>query len=514
MIGPFTLLTSNPSVFVVGILYALNLAIVVVTLFTIGNNRRPTTAVAWLLAISLIPYVGLLLFLFFGTNRLPPFRRKRQAEFDKIIRHATDEVQNSLGLTPVPEQYQPISTLAHELTSIPHLPGNRIQIHDAYNGTIDEMTAEVDRAHSYVHVTFYAMGYDAITEGFFDALERAVKRGVRVRVLYDQVGSFRYPGYAKLKKRLNEIGCDWHRLYSIWPWEGGWQRVDLRNHRKLLVVDGRVAWMGSQNLIARDYHRKPTRKFGSLQWQDLMVRLSGPMALGIDAVFRSDWYVETGELADDGDDPTLQDYAHHYEQDLAASETEGMDTSVDYTRYDCQLVPSGPGYEHENNLRIFTQLLYMARKRVVIASPYFAPDDSMRYAITTAVQRGVEIHLHVSEHGDQFFTQHAQQSYYEELLRAGVRIWLYRTPYILHAKHMTVDDEVTILGSSNMDMRSFTLNAEVMLIVYGQDFARRFEWVEHSYRVNSRELTLDEWMSRSRLAFAIDDLCRLTSVVQ
>lgn len=506
MIGPFAILNDTPSVVVVAVLAAINLAIVVVTLFTIGNNRRPTTAVAWLLAITLIPYLGLLLFLFFGTNRLPRARRKKQSEFDKIIREATDRVQNSLGLTPVPDQYQPISALAHELTSIPHLPGNRIQIHDVYNPTIDAMTAEIDRAHSYVHVTFYAMGYDAVTKGFFDALDRAVDRGVKVRVLYDQVGSFRYPGYAKLKKRLNEIGCEWHRLYSIWPWEGGWQRVDLRNHRKLLVVDGRVGWMGSQNLIARDYHRKPNRKHGQLQWQDLMVRVAGPMALGLDAVFRSDWYLETGEMAQDGDDPTAQDFAVDDAQDRAAGE--------DLTLYDCQLVPSGPGYEHENNLRIFTQLLYMARQKVVIASPYFAPDDSMRYAITTAVQRGIEVHLHVSEHGDQFFTQHAQQSYYEELLRAGVRIWLYRAPYILHAKHMTVDDEVTILGSSNMDMRSFTLNAEVMLIVYGQDFAHRISWVEHAYRVHSREITLDEWMARPRLYFAFDDLCRLTAVVQ
>ncbi|MGO1543928.1 MAG: cardiolipin synthase [Gulosibacter sp.] len=506
MIGPFGLLTDSPSIAVLATLYIVNLAIVVVTLFTIGNNRRPTTAVAWLLAISLIPYVGLLLFLLFGTNRLPAHRRRKQAEFDKIIRDATDELEDELGLTPVPKNYLPISNLARKLTSIPHLPGNRIQIHPNYNETIAEMAAEIDRAHSYVHVTFYAMGYDDVTQGFFDALERAVKRGVKVRVMYDQVGSFRYPGYAELKRRLDAIGCEWHRLYSIWPWEGGWQRVDLRNHRKLLVVDGLVSWIGSQNLIERDYHRKPNRRHGQQQWQDLMVRVAGPMALGVDAVFRSDWFVETGHLADDGADPTAEDFADNDAEDRAAGEA--------FSLYDCQLVPSGPGYEHENNLRIFTQLLYQARERVVIASPYFAPDDSMRYAITTAVQRGIEVHLHVSEHGDQFFTQHAQQSYYEELLRAGVRIWLYRSPYVLHSKHITVDGEVTMLGSSNMDMRSFTLNAEIMLIVYGKEFADRISWVEHSYRVHSRELTLDEWMARPRMHFAFDDLCRLTSVVQ
>ncbi|SJM56068.1 cardiolipin synthase [Gulosibacter sp. 10] len=506
MIGPFAFFSDTANLVTIGVLYAVNILIVIVTLFTIGHNRRPMTSVAWLLAIALIPYVGLLLFLLFGTNHLPKFRRRRQAEFEQILRSATEQLRNEVGLTPIPEQLRPISQLAENLTAIPHLSGNRLEIKTSYDETIDAMAAEIDRAQDYVHVIFYAMGYDEVTEGFFDALERAVRRGVTVRVLYDQVGSFRYPGYRRLKRRLDAIGCEWHRLYSIWPWESGWQRIDLRNHRKLVVVDGRVAWMGSQNLIARDYHRKPNRQHGQMLWQDLMLRVAGPMALGVDAVFRSDWYVETGHLAEDGEDPTTLEFADLDASDRAA----GHEVEL----HDCQLVPSGPGYEHENNLRLFAQLLYQARERVVIASPYFAPDDSMRYAITTAVQRGVEVHLHVSEVGDQLFTQHAQQSYYEELLRVGVHVWLYRAPYILHSKHMTVDGEVSMVGSSNMDMRSFTLNAEMMLIVYGQRFAERMAWVEHFYRVHSRKLTLDEWLARPRMHVAFDDLCRLTSVVQ
>ena len=138
----------------------------------------------------------------------------------------------------------------------------------------------------------------------------------------------------------------------------------------------------------------------------------------------------------------------------------------------------------------------------------------MLYAMTTAAQRGVKIELFVSEKGDQFFTQRAQQSYYEALLRAGVRIWLYRQPYVLHSKFMTVDNEVTLVGSSNMDMRSFTLNAEMMLMVYGRDFAKRMRALGKMYRDKSHELTLEEWLARPRWQVAIDDLCRLTSVVQ
>lgn len=484
-----------------GIIHAV---IVFITAVSIGRNRRPTTAVAWLLAIALIPYIGLALFFLFGTTRLPHTRRRKQAQFDDILRDATLKLEDDDALTPVPDRFKPVSRLARELTAIPHLPGNRIRIHSNYNGTIEAMAAEIDTAETSVHVLFYAFADDDVTDVFFSAIERAVARGVTVRILYDQVGSFRYRGYQRMKKRLRESGAHWHRLYSIWPWESGWQRVDLRNHRKLVVVDGHVAWMGSQNMIERGYHRSANRDGERLLWKDLMVRVEGPMALGVDAVFRSDWFVETGEL------PEATDDERPFEELAATIE----DASADGSVYDCQLVPSGPGYEHENNLRLFVQLLYEASERVVIASPYFAPDDSMLYAITTAAQRGVSIDLHVSEQGDQFFTQRAQQSYYEVLLRAGVRIWLYERPYVLHAKHMTVDDEVTLVGSSNMDMRSFTLNSELMLMVYGPEFADRMHEIELRYRAKSRELTLDEWLDRPRWQVAIDSFCRLTSVVQ
>lgn len=484
--------------------YSVNAVIITIAAFTIGHNRRPTTSVAWLLTIGFIPIVGLLLFFLFGTNRLPRKRREKQAEFDRILFEATSQLEDDGAVSPVPDRYAPIARLARELTAIPVLSHNRVTMRTDYDATIAAMAAEIDTAEHYVHVLFYAIAADEITEPVFAAMERAVARGVTVRVLYDQVGSFRYRGYARMKRRLRASGCGWHRLYPIWPWAGnGWQRVDLRNHRKLLVVDGRVGWLGSQNLIERGYHRRPDRSGTRLLWKDLMVRVEGPMALGIDAVFRSDWYGETGELPADGEDPRLLDFSRWRE--LAGHDEE---------RNDCQLVPSGPGYEHENNLRLFVQLLYQARERVVVVSPYFAPDDSMLYAITTAAQRGVHVELHVSEQGDQFFTQRAQQSYYEALLRAGVRIWLYRRPYVLHSKHMTVDGEVTLVGSSNMDMRSFTLNAEMMLIVYGREFAARMHEVELRYRAKSRELTLEHWLARPWHQRALDDLCRLTSVVQ
>ena len=181
---------------------------------------------------------------------------------------------------------------------------------------------------------------------------------------------------------------------------------------------------------------------------------------------------------------------------------------------DCQVVPSGPGFPGENNLRLFNSLVYAAQKKVILVSPYFVPDDSMLYAITTAAQSGIEVQLYVSESGDQFFAYHAQRSYYEALLRAGVRIFLYESPTILHAKHFTIDDEVSVIGSSNMDMRSFSLDFEVSVMVWGGTFLQRLRAVEEQYRARSRELVLDDWLVRSRWSRALDNVARLTAAVQ
>jgi cardiolipin synthase len=181
---------------------------------------------------------------------------------------------------------------------------------------------------------------------------------------------------------------------------------------------------------------------------------------------------------------------------------------------DAQVVPSGPGFDGENNLRLFNSLLYLAQERIIITSPYFVPDESMLYAITTAAQSGIDVQLFVSEIGDQPVVYHAQRSYYEELLRAGVRIWLYKAPTVLHSKFFTIDDEVAVIGSSNMDMRSFSLNLEISVMIHGKSFVDDLRKIEQEYRDTSRELFLDDWMKRPRAAAVLDNVARLTAAVQ
>jgi cardiolipin synthase len=282
-------------------------------------------------------------------------------------------------------------------------------------------------------------------------------------------------------------------MLPVQPFKGRYQRPDLRNHRKLLVVDGLVAFMGSQNVTDSTYNLRKNIKRG-LHWVDLMARMEGPVVASIDAVFLSDWYSETDEVIES-------------ERDLFSVTTGPGDL-------DCQIVPSGPGFDFENNLRLFLGLLHSAQRKVIVVSPYFVPDEALLLAITTACHRGLQVELFVSEEGDQAIVYHAQRSYYEVLLRAGVKIWMYKKPYILHSKSMSIDDEIAIFGSSNMDMRSFGLNMEISMLVRGTEFVEELRGVEDKYRSVSRELTLDEWMQQPLRSTVLDNLARLTSALQ
>jgi cardiolipin synthase len=287
-------------------------------------------------------------------------------------------------------------------------------------------------------------------------------------------------------------------MLPIRPLKGEVRRPDLRNHRKILVVDGRVAFSGSQNLIEPHYDKPKNQKLGRA-WVELMARVEGPVVQELNVVFATDWFTETGE--------NLQHLAA--EVPPAPSARPGALTGVGV-----QVVPSGPGFATENNLRLFNAMLYSAERRLSLTSPYFVPDDSLLYAVTTAAQRGVEVELFVGATADQFMVAHAQRSYYEALLRAGVRIWLYPEPFVLHAKHFTVDDTVAVVGSSNMDMRSFALNYEVVMMMTGAEVVARLSEVQDHYRALSTELTLDEWVQRSRKDTYLDNLMRLTATIQ
>jgi cardiolipin synthase len=475
------------------LVFIFDLVVRIAAIIVVPRNRRPGSATAWLLAIYFIPIIGVLLFLLIGNPRLPRKRRRKQRAINDYIRETSEQLAFGTLRPNAPEWFMSLVTLNRNLGAMPITGDNSAHLISEYEESLEAMAAAIEEARSFVHCEFYILQADESTEGFFSALERATARGVRVRVLLDHWANRGKPYYRRTLKRLTAMGAEWHLMLPVQPFKGRYQRPDLRNHRKLLVVDGLVAFMGSQNVTDSTYNLRKNIKRG-LHWVDLMARMEGPVVASIDAVFLSDWYSETDEVIES-------------ERDLFSVTTGPGDL-------DCQIVPSGPGFDFENNLRLFLGLLHSAQRKVIVVSPYFVPDEALLLAITTACHRGLQVELFVSEEGDQAIVYHAQRSYYEVLLRAGVKIWMYKKPYILHSKSMSIDDEIAIFGSSNMDMRSFGLNMEISMLVRGTEFVEELRGVEDKYRSVSRELTLDEWMQQPLRSTVLDNLARLTSALQ
>jgi len=486
---------SGWTLFWVVVALLVDLTVRILAIIIVPRNRRPTAAMAWLLAIYFIPYIGVLLFLMIGNPRLPRARRKKQQQLNDYIRRTSHGLDLGTLRPDAPPWFTQLVRLNRNLGAMPLSGDNGARIIAGYEDSIAEMAAAIRAAETYVHVEFYILQSDATTDDFFRALEEVAARGVTVRVLLDHWANRGKPFYKQTCRRLDAMGADWHLMLPVKPLRGHYQRPDLRNHRKLLVVDGRVAFTGSQNVTDSTYNLRKNIRRG-LHWVDMMAQLDGPVVASVNAVVLSDWYSETDAVVEGFDGFEL------FKVEPGTGDL------------DCQIVPSGPGFEFQNNLKLFMTLLFAAREKIIIVSPYFVPDEGLLLAIQTACQRGVHVELFVSEEGDQAIVYHAQRSYYEALLRAGVKIWMYRAPYILHSKSMSIDDETAVIGSSNMDMRSFGLNLEVSLLVRGGEFVAQLRDVEDTYRSLSRELTLDEWMQQPLRSTVLDNLARLTSALQ
>jgi cardiolipin synthase len=459
----------------------------------ISANRPPSAAVAWVLVIIFIPFVGVLWYLLVGAGRLPRSRREKQREVSELIIARTEGLDAVSHRDQWPEWLGSAVHLNRELGALPMVGGNKAELLPDYEDSIARMAAEVDTAKKFVHVEFYIFVLDDTTRVFFDALARARERGVAVRVLVDHLSSVMFPNRRETIDAWEQMEAEWFAMLPLRPLRGQWRRPDLRNHRKLVVIDGRVGFTGSLNMIDSSYLKKKNVARG-LHWHELMVRLEGPAVRELNAVFATDWYSESGVLLPLDTSPVI--------------------LGTDGAMLDAQVLPSGPSFDNDNNLKLFGYLLQSAQRRISITSPYFVPDEATLMAIVTAASRGVDVELFVSAIGDQYLVYHAQRSYYEALLRVGVKIYLYRAPTVLHSKHFTIDDDVAVIGSSNMDVRSFSLNMEVSVMLHGRSFVDAMRRVEDDYRGQSDPLTLDEWLKRPLSAKVNDNLARLTASLQ
>jgi cardiolipin synthase A/B len=397
---------------------------------------------------------------------------------------------NDLMDPKLPPARASVARLVERLGGLPVVLGNEVAVVTDYTKSFEKLAEDIGSAQRFVHVQYYILAMDGSTEPVWRALEAAAARGVEVRVLFDHLGSRGYANHRRMKDRMDAAGIRWRPMLPVNPFQGRWARPDLRNHRKIVVIDGRIAWAGSQNLIGAYYGSSRNRQ-ANARYEELVIRCEGPVALEFDAVFRTDWFAEDGQLVErEGIEPTSPGSVA------------------------CQVLPSGPAHPYENNLRVFNAAIHAAQRRITLTNPYFVPDETLLQAVTVAAQRGVEVRLITDESGDHRLLNYAQRSYYDVLLEAGVRIFLHRGPTILHSKTLTIDDDFAIVGSSNLDMRSFHLNLEVSTLLFGAGLNQALRAAEDRYIAESRELEADEWDRRPWLGRVGESLARLTASLQ
>ena len=442
----------------------------------IPTRTSPAAARSWLLLVFFVPLAGLPLYLLLGHPWLSRERVERQRLASQVIREQQAPLAQ-LRWTPGGDGADTeMVPLVERLGDFMATHGNRVELLDDYGTSLQRLLDDIDSARQRVHLLYYLMFDDAVGDRVVAALLGAAARGVECRLLLDAVGAKR--GLHRYARRLREAGV---QVHAMLPGGLRWRRsgrMDLRNHRKIVVIDNSAGYVGSQNLADATF-------VPGFPNRELVARVEGPVVAHLEAVFASDWFIETGERLDVV--PTLP----------------ACDTDVA-----TQLLPSGPAYPFENARDTVNALIHLAKRELVLVTPYFVPDDATLGALRIAALSGVQVTLILSASNNQRLTAWAQHAYYEELLAAGVRIALYR-PHFLHAKHMRIDDDIALVGSINLDIRSFALNAEVGLLCYDRAVAARMRAVEAQYLADADFPALAAWRKRPQWRRSLEGLARL-----
>jgi cardiolipin synthase A/B len=445
----------------------------------VPTRRSPEAAKGWLLLIFFLPWVGLVAYMLIGRPHLPRWRLERLQDYLARVEPLRGRFAGLPGIEPppIPTVYEPSARLATVLARMPNFGGNAVELLSDYLQILARIAADIDAAQRSVHLCFYIFHRDAHTELVISALASAVQRGVRCRVLIDAFGS--RPSIPDLVPHLRGLGIE---AFVALPFR--WrkpERLDLRNHRKIAVIDGRIGYTGSLNMVSPDF--RP-----GLTYSELVARIEGPAVVQLQLVFGADWFVEAREF-------------------IGESALHPVPVAGDCP---AQILPNGPASSTQRAQRMVVNLVYSARRRIVITTPYFIPSQALQEALETAAQRGVEVHLIVDHRKDQFLVANAQRSYYESLLAAGVRIHAYRKAF-LHTKSVSVDGEVAWVGSCNMDLRSFELNEEVIALFFSRQIATHLQAIEEDYIRGSERVELESWRRRPFHEQLVQNLTRLVS---
>jgi cardiolipin synthase A/B len=457
--------------------------------FRIVMQRRLTgETLAWIMVIWVFPVIGPAFYLLFGELRLGKRRARRFTELYPPIRKWLAEIpQRSLvDWSRLDPEFEALSEMGERTVGVPSLRGNLVHLIDEWHEVFDRLIADINSAQSTCHLEFYIWTEGGRGDEVVDALRAAAERGVICRILLDAMGSRPFLR-SKTAERMREAGI---MLHAAMP--GGllrlpFVRFDLRLHRKIVVIDGRVAYTGSLNLVDPRYFK---RDAGVGQWIDAMVRIEGPAVEALAITFLADWYIET-------------------EAPLLELQETG-DARPQPSRGDCavQVMPSGPALATRAIEQVLITAIYSAREELVLTTPYFVPSEPLSLALIAAARRGVKVILVVPARVDSKLVRYASGAFKGEMLEAGVRIAAFNDG-LLHTKSVTVDGTHSLFGSVNLDPRSMRLNFEILLAIYNSDFTSRLRELQQQYIDRSQLLDFEAYQARPWIHQTAENFARL-----
>lgn len=445
-----------------------------VTLRVVLKRRAVSVSLAWLMIIYILPVLGVLCYFLFGELNLGRKRAERAKEMFKPFgiwfRQLNDcQAHRTEGMGA---HIYKIDELCNRRMGIPALSGNSLSLQTSPNEILHSVIADIENARERIRMVFYIWHPGGLADSVASALIQAAKRGVDVRLLLDSAGSPRF-FRSHWHKMMKDAGIDVVQALEVNPWRIFLRRLDLRQHRKIIVIDDEIAYTGSMNMVDPAYFKQSQ---GVGQWIDIMVRITGPTVNVLSAIHCWDWEVETGN------------------RELPVIPECNLSPAV--AQHPVQVVPSGPGMPELLISQVLTLAMNQAHHSVRITTPYFVPSADLLATLKTTAQRGVEVELIIPHKNDSMMVQWASRAFYSELLEAGVKIYEFYGG-LLHTKSVVIDGKFCLVGTVNMDMRSLWLNFEVTLAVDDEAFTREMYWLQQAYIEQSHTVDYDEWEQRS-----------------
>ncbi len=420
--------------------------VTVAVIHVVMDNRQPAKTMAWALIIFFLPLVGIVLYMFFGINH----RRERlvnQRELDQLAKRSMLNFVEQQNLRVSDNHKQLVDLFINQNMSLP-FKDNKVDIMTDGYALFPELLKDIGTATHHIHIDMYIMEDDPLGNLIADALIDKAREGVKVRIIYDDVGCWRVRH--RFFERMREEGIEIHAYLPV-HFPTFTSKVNYRNHRKLIIIDGRVGYVGGMNIALR---------YVNAAWRDTMLRLEGGIVYSLQRAFLVDWYFV---------DRTLITDRAYYPQATSSQHSASNNCLA-------QLVTSGPTTPYPEIMQGYVRAITAAKRYIYIETPYFLPNEPVLFAIKTAAVAGVDVCLLCPRHSDARFTEWASRSYLRELQEAGARVHLY-TAGFLHSKLMVIDDALSTCGSTNVDFRSFENNFEANIFIYDEGTALRLKKV-------------------------------------